>query len=273
MTRTILLSLLILCLAPVAAYSQDAPPADNKSLDATVIVLEGAADYLPAGADENDIDAWKALEKGATLRTGAQVATYDKSLIDLRFADNSVVTISQNSLVTIDQFFYDAEKQAVVTDLRLTTGNVKVEVLESNVQTDMRVSTPNATASVTGTGFTAGTAGGFGSRFTVSHGSVRASNSTGGNRNVGAGQKTDGNLTPNVDLVLVEIIVGDGTSRTDAEDQALLGELGTTTGKLPGEFGGGAPGDVNRFYQGINVGGEDTNFCCPPPELPQQKAK
>ncbi|MFC1587948.1 FecR domain-containing protein [Planctomycetota bacterium] len=277
--KAIILSvLLIFCVMGTQVFAQNAPPPDtknNKSLDVKVIsVRDGDADYLPAGADAEDDDAWQVLEEGLTLKQGARIATYDKCTVDMRFGDLSLVSISQNSQVTIDQFYYDASTKSIVTDLRILTGNLDVEVEQSDTKADMRIATPNATASVTGTGLSVTSRVSFGDSFGVNRGGINV-RSGGSSRNVGQGERTNDRLDATIELVIAATRADvQPQGLTEAELSAFLNGTGSST-ILAGDLeGDGNPGFTRIIQQQGNIiidrpdGG--CGFTTPPPEQPKK---
>ena len=273
--RSLLLALLIL-LSPALVMAQDkpAPTPAPEPLTAKVISTVGDVDYLAAGLDENKEENWRAIKADDIVMEGAQITTYDRANVYLRFGENTLITIFQNSIVHVDQSYLAAAKNTVVTDLRLVTGSVKVEIDKTTTKTDMHISTPNATASVTGTITTVGTHGGFGDQIGVARGHVRVHNGRGGQRNVGAGERTTNNCETTLQTTLEDTRTDstpEGT--TAAESLAAISGSGATTGTLPGDTNGDSSPATARILdqQGnVNTGGEDSHIghTEPPPDQP-----
>jgi len=120
-----------------------AEPPTGESFSATVIKVEGSADVKLPGADD-----WRPAAEGDALPEGSEVFTGNRSLVELAFADSSVVVVQSLTHLRIDRAL--REKATVRTDLDVRIGEVGVEVKETGVKTDFKVRTPDFTVSIRG---------------------------------------------------------------------------------------------------------------------------
>lgn len=92
--------------------------------------------------------------KGQQLAAGTELHTADKSKLNIRFADGSVVVMQSNSIMKLDTLSMYSGGGMVDTKLRLQQGKVEVEANPKKVQgNDMHIFTPTAVAAVRGTEF------------------------------------------------------------------------------------------------------------------------
>ncbi|MBI4577778.1 MAG: FecR domain-containing protein [Planctomycetes bacterium] len=147
-----------------AAGAPEAPPA----AEAKVVVksLSGPADLLPRPDAE-----WTAAEVGMELSPGATLFTGSGCFALLQFADFSVVEVEPLTEMRMGEFLLAKADGEVRTRLQLRSGRVRVEIKESSYRSDMQIATPNATASVTGSGGLVGCGGGFGTTCRNDYGS------------------------------------------------------------------------------------------------------
>lgn len=117
----------------------------KKPLTATVAELDGTADIQLADG------SWVAIEKGSFIPTDAIVHTGFGSTMKLHFSDN--LEIIMRSLEDVSMKIFKENASVYRRELKLETGELRFKVLEGDWKTDMRVSTPNSTASPEGTDF------------------------------------------------------------------------------------------------------------------------
>ncbi|WP_020168219.1 MULTISPECIES: FecR domain-containing protein [Methylotenera] len=91
---------------------------------------------------------------GQQLNVGDELQTADKSKLNIRFADGSIVTMQPNSTLKLDTLSMYSGGGMVDTKLRLQQGEVDVEANPKKVRgNQMKIFTPTAVAAVRGTEF------------------------------------------------------------------------------------------------------------------------
>lgn len=91
---------------------------------------------------------------GQQLSPGSELQTVDKSKLNIRFADGSIVTMQSNSTLKLDSLSMYSGGAMVDTKLRLQRGKVEVEANPQKVRgNNMQIFTPTAVAAVRGTEF------------------------------------------------------------------------------------------------------------------------
>lgn len=97
-------------------------------------------------------DAWLPLETNTVLQAGDSVSTDPDGRVTLAFADNSTVTLSDLTDLTIGSFF--TEGGVVRVEILLKMGEVAAQVCKScATKSDFRIKSPTGTISVRGTIF------------------------------------------------------------------------------------------------------------------------
>lgn len=115
----------------------------NQPLTATITEIDGYADMKLADG------TWVILKKGSFIPNDAVVYTgYDATIL-IQFRDHLVVYLRSLSELSIKQF--ETDPSVYRTELKLESGELRFKVEESTIKTDMKVSTPNASGSVSGT--------------------------------------------------------------------------------------------------------------------------
>lgn len=118
--------------------------------EAVVERLTGGADLLLPGADPKLDSSWKTVKVGDVIPSGATLFTSFGSEATLQFSNNMVVVVLALSEITTDK----PEDYVKSTGLlKLGSGDVRFRTTQGDFRTDMRVDTPNSTASPTGTDF------------------------------------------------------------------------------------------------------------------------
>lgn len=125
--------------------SEDARPLpESASLD---IVLQEVQGEVEVRLSEKE--KWTAATKGLKVRPGAKLCTGVGSGAALAFGSNSVVLISECTILTIQAFEMRGDK--LVASVHLDPGVAKVSVKQlAQFHTDFQVSTPRQTCSVKG---------------------------------------------------------------------------------------------------------------------------
>ena len=91
---------------------------------------------------------------GQQLTAGTELVTTDKSKLNIKFADGSIVSMQPNSLLKLDTLSIYSGGAMVDTTLRLQQGKLETEANPKHVQGNrMYIVTPTAVAAVRGTKF------------------------------------------------------------------------------------------------------------------------
>ena len=91
---------------------------------------------------------------GQQLTAGTELATSEKSMLSIKFADGSVVRMQPNSMLKLDALSIYSGGAMVDTTLRLQQGKLETEANPKHVQGNkMQIITPSAVAAVRGTKF------------------------------------------------------------------------------------------------------------------------
>lgn len=199
--RSILIAALFAAAFALPAFAQE-------GIKAVVKLVEGdAAETVVITPDSDD---WLEAEVGAEYPEGTEISTGDgvkivlalEGSVDGTDLSDALLSVRENSEIKLDRLL--VQDNSVVTRLKVKTGEIRVKVTEDKPEyaTDMKVATPNATASVTGTdvhaiGFNANR----GTYMAVASGSISAQ-SGGRTRNVTGGSELDGDSDSTLDAAL-----------------------------------------------------------------------
>lgn len=201
------------------ALAQDPAGAGEAAAPAEETVVEGVADGFyavvtkydgPEGEtllvlpDESVVETFK---EGDRFQEGTQVVTGDgctlimtlQTVKDGKAANNSMISIRPVSEIRLDKLILSDD--GAVTRLKIKSGEVRVKVTETrgDYSTDMKIATPNATASVRGTDVNQiGYSAMRGTYASVASGSISSENRRGRVSGIGGGS----NLTDNSDSAL-----------------------------------------------------------------------
>lgn len=194
MSKILTILLLLLCAAPLAAEG---------GLKAKVTQLIGQADdFIVTLPDFSEAEA----KVGAIFEEGTEITTNSEGTIALQLegevdgapVPHAIVAIKPGTRFLLDKMA--VSQDSISTRLAIKNGEVRVKLVEetTSVATDMKVSTPTATASVTGTDVHAiGYNANFGSYVQVASGSISSANANGQVRAVGGGEgMADGDSGP-----------------------------------------------------------------------------
>lgn len=97
----------------------------------------------PAGSVEQ-------LAIGANVVRNEKISTFNKGQVQLIFADQSTLTIAENSEIVIDEFVYDPEKQAGSMTATVTTGVLRYVGGKISKKADVSFLTPSGVVTVRG---------------------------------------------------------------------------------------------------------------------------
>ena len=130
--------------APAAAKADPATLKDG-SLTAVIVSLEGTVEVKRPKTDADFIEAKKDME----LPEGTEISTGYGSKAQLAMTGQILVEIPSLTQVAIDKLLLGKGK--LDSNLNVKFGTLNIDVKKGVVKTDLKVSTPNATTSVTGT--------------------------------------------------------------------------------------------------------------------------
>jgi len=98
-------------------------------------------------------DKWSTIWQSRMLKNGDYAQTLNKSRANIRFADQTVITVGENSVVEMSQFKMD--KTSRTGTIKLITGKIRTTVGKffAGDKTDIKVETPTAVLAARGTDF------------------------------------------------------------------------------------------------------------------------
>lgn len=139
---SIVFVILAWCAAPGLVTAAEQP-----SGEAQVTMLEGSAQALGAGATKG-----RSIRKGDRLAKDQEVRVGERSRIELRFPDGTVMRFSEKSSVKLNDVYYNKASgdKSVKVDLSLGKLWAKVKKL-TTTDSRVEVKTTNAVAGVRGT--------------------------------------------------------------------------------------------------------------------------
>lgn len=129
-----------------AAVALGAPPQEppkSEELEATIVAVKGTVDVKrPQDKD------WVAAERNMKLKKGSEICTSIASTATLLLTGNLKVDVKPLTQAKIE----DLAKAggAVNADVKLKFGAVEVDIQKGDLRSDMKVSAPNSTTSVSG---------------------------------------------------------------------------------------------------------------------------
>ncbi|HVN87276.1 MAG TPA: FecR family protein [Candidatus Binatia bacterium] len=117
----------------------------------TIASIDGRAEIGRGGA-------WSDAAAGAAIQLGDVLRTGKPGRVRVVFQDDSVLTVSENSEVRVDEQTFNPNKGQATSLMGLLRGKVNAVVSEyyHNSANAFEIKTPNATAGVRGTEFTIG---------------------------------------------------------------------------------------------------------------------
>lgn len=135
--------LIVLMLSATGAAAQEKPAAAPEDLEATLVALKGTVDVKrPEDKD------WVAAERNMKLKRGSEICTSVASTATLLFTGKLKIDVRPLTQARVDEL---AKKGSEVNaDLRLKFGAIEVDLEKGDLRTDMKVSAPNSTTSVSG---------------------------------------------------------------------------------------------------------------------------
>lgn len=87
---------------------------------------------------------------GHNIVRNEKISTFNKGSVQLIFADQSTLTLAENSEIIIDEFVYDPQKQAGTMTATMTTGVLRYVGGKISKKTDVSFLTPSGAVTVRG---------------------------------------------------------------------------------------------------------------------------
>lgn len=119
---------------------------------AEVVFVRGRVTKVDATSDPGS-GVRSALKKGDLIGIGMELAVDKKSLVIVRFADQSLMTVESESVVRFDVLSKFSKTGMVDTRLHLHKGAVHTQVPKRSPASRFEISTPSSVAAVRGTNF------------------------------------------------------------------------------------------------------------------------
>jgi hypothetical protein len=126
-----------------------APPADSATVIGAVSRIAGEGASVVDGASRK-------LAEGAPIHLGEQVTTGGGARLEITFDDNTVLTLGENSTVTVDEFVYAPGGDSAVAATVAGAFRYVSAALKPGESRTCEVTTPFAVIGVRGTDFWGG---------------------------------------------------------------------------------------------------------------------
>jgi hypothetical protein len=144
----VLVGLFLFIFVPKGSFAEEARPVGR------VVALEGEVDILHEGQEEPEVA--RLMSRVYLLD---QIETMEESKVKILMNDDSVITLSENTHLTIDEFVYSPKKKERRSLFTMLKGKTKFLVGRLlGFRSRYRVKTPTATVGVRGTLFIVWTA-------------------------------------------------------------------------------------------------------------------
>lgn len=137
--KYLLLLIPAVMLLPAFVVYNSLPPAESVAI---VTKTVNDVKYKSGGS------GWSDLKNGSALQNSDEIKTGDKSLALVKFTDNSVLRVRDNSMVKI---FAEKTGKNVSKTTEINSGTVGFNVTKQD-QNDFKFNTPTLVASIRGTG-------------------------------------------------------------------------------------------------------------------------
>jgi hypothetical protein len=159
-----MMTLSFLVLMAMAAPAQEKPAeaaVKREELEATLVAFKGTVDVKrPEDKD------WVAAERNMKLKKGSEVCTSVASGATLLFTGNLKIDVKPLTQAKVEELAKLGD--AVNADVKLKFGSIEVDIQKGDLRSDMKVSAPNSTTSVSGSnGIVRAPATGGGCRVTL----------------------------------------------------------------------------------------------------------
>ena len=117
--------------------------AGQEAVGVTGAVNPQAVGQAPTGPVEQ-------LAIGHNVVRNEKISTFNKGQVQLIFADQSTLTLAENSEIVIDEFVYDPSKQAGTMTATVTTGVLRYVGGKISKKNDVSFLTPSGVVTVRG---------------------------------------------------------------------------------------------------------------------------
>ena len=117
--------------------------AGQESVGVTGAVNPQAVGQAPTGSVEQ-------LAIGQNVVRNEKISTFNRGQVQLIFADQSTLTLGENSEIVIDEFVYDPNKQAGSMTATVTTGVLRYVGGKISKKSDVSFLTPSGVVTVRG---------------------------------------------------------------------------------------------------------------------------
>jgi hypothetical protein len=117
--------------------------AQQETVGVTGAVNPQAIGQAPAGPVEQ-------LAIGKNVVRNEKISTFNKGQVQLIFADQSTLTLAENSEIVIDEFVYDPRQQAGTMTATVTTGVLRYVGGKISKKSDVSFLTPSGVVTVRG---------------------------------------------------------------------------------------------------------------------------
>lgn len=122
----------------------------NQPVKVELIYISGEVMVRENAAATTDLQL---AQTGMLLGIGSQVQTAGESTATLKFADESILVLEENSEITLDLLSQQGEAGMVDSRLRLLRGATSVTVKKRETKSNFSITAPSAVAAVRGTKF------------------------------------------------------------------------------------------------------------------------
>ena len=129
--------------AIMLAFSAGSAVAGQETVGVTGAVNPQAVAQAPSGPIEQ-------LAIGQNVVRNEKISTFNKGQVQLIFADQSTLTLAENSEIVIDEFVYDPSKQAGTMTATVTTGVLRYVGGKISKKNDVSFLTPSGVVTVRG---------------------------------------------------------------------------------------------------------------------------
>ena len=129
--------------AIILAFSTAPGFAEQASVGVAGAVNPRAVGQAPTGPVEQ-------LVIGHNVVRNEKISTFNKGKVQLIFADQSTLTLGENSEIVIDEFVYDPQKQAGTMTATMTTGVLRYVGGKISKKNDVSFLTPSGAVTVRG---------------------------------------------------------------------------------------------------------------------------
>jgi hypothetical protein len=137
----------VIALTVFLVFGGTAIAGETAQTDAVVSMIQGTARVYAAGAKTGRL-----LKKGDKLKKDHEVRVDEKSRVEIRFPDGTVMRLSEKSRLNMNQIFYNKQTEVKNVKVGLSLGKLWAKVRKlATPDSSVEVKTSNAVAGVRGT--------------------------------------------------------------------------------------------------------------------------